>query len=169
VTGRISGHARIRGVDHEVDVVDTGDRSWGVRKERGVSNVAWFHGSFGPEFTFHVLAATDPAVSKTFGKALSGYVLENRKVTGLAEVSGGFSAIGVVTTGVDVQITDARGKQFHMVGVALNGAPWAPVPSALYTQSYMRWVCDGRVGYGVSQQSIDRGYATLHRDRLAAA
>jgi hypothetical protein len=169
VTGRITGNARIRGVDHRVDVVDTGDRSWGIRKERGSSAVAWFHGSFGEGLTFHALAAIDPASHKNFIKLASGYVLDQGEVRGLVDIVGSFTMDGIMTTSVDATVTDARGKSFSFIGEAINASPWAPCPNAVYAQSYMRWNHAGQTGYGVHQQGLDRGYLTKNRDAFARA
>ncbi len=164
VTGRITGTARIRGVDHAINVVDTGDRSWGIRKERGTGAVAWFHGSFGEDFTFHALPVIDPAHSKDFGKLNSGYVLDHGEVHGLVDLQGSFTMEGIMTKTVDVTMTDVRGKQFHVIGEAINASPWAPAPNSVYAQSYIRWSHAGKTGYGVHQQGLDRGYLTKHRD-----
>jgi hypothetical protein len=164
VTGRIKGNARIRGVDHVIDGVDTGDRSWGIRKERGTGAVAWFHGSFGEELTFHALPLIDPAHSKLFGKLNSGYILDHGEVHGLVDLQGSFTMNGIMTRTVDATVTDARGKTFHFTGEAVNASPWAPCPNAVYAQSYMRWSHEGKTGYGVHQQGLDRGYLTKHRD-----
>jgi hypothetical protein len=164
VTGRIQGTARIRGVDHMVDYVDTGDRSWGVRKERGTSTVAWFHGSFGEGLTFHILCPTDPVNGMKFGSAITGYILDNGAVHGVTAIEGDFTMRGVVVTSVNAVITDERGKVFRFTGEAISTSPWAPCPNALYAQSMMRWDHGGMTGYGTLQQGLDRGYLNKHRD-----
>ncbi len=166
VTGRITGHARIRGVDHAIDVVDTGDRSWGIRKERGTGCVAWFHGSFGDDLTFHVLAAIDPATTRNFIKLISGYVLDKGIVSGLVDIAGSFVMDGIMTRTVDATVTDSSGRKLHFAGTAINSSPWAPAPNAVYAQAYMRWEHDGKTGHGVHQQGLDRGYLTKNRDRF---
>jgi hypothetical protein len=164
VTGRITGNARIRGVDHAIDVIDTGDRSWGIRKERGTSAVAWFHGSFGEELTFHVLCAIDPAAHKNFGGLVSGYLLDKGEVHGLVDITGSFMMEGIMTRTVDATVIDVRGKAFRFTGEAINASPWAPAPNSVYAQSYIRWDHGGMTGYGAHQQGLDRGYLTKHRD-----
>jgi hypothetical protein len=164
VTGRIKGTARIRGADHVIDYVDTGDRSWGLRKERGTSTVAWFHGSFGDALTFHILCATDPVKGMQFGKVISGYILDKGEVHGVTALEGDFKMSGVVVTQANVKITDARGKIFNFHGDATSTNPWSPCPNALYAQSMMRWHHEGMTGYGTLQQGLDRGYLTKNRD-----
>ena len=164
VTGRIKGTARIRGSEHAVDYVDTGDRSWGIRKERGTSTVAWFHGSFGEGLTFHILAATDPVNGMRFGKVITGYILDNGDVYGVTALEGDFTMRGVVVTSASAAITDARGKVFRFSGEAISTNPWSPCPNALYAQSMMRWDHGGITGYGTLQQGLDRGYLTKNRD-----
>ncbi len=73
---------------HEVDCVDTGDRSWGPRPERDNSSVIWWHASFGESLTAHLFVAHDLAKTNDYGKRVSGYVLEDGKTYGIKECRG---------------------------------------------------------------------------------
>jgi hypothetical protein len=163
ITGRITGRARIRGTWHDVDCIDTLDRSWGPRPERDNSNAIWFHGSFGEALTVHALVGCDPARTAEFGKLISGYVLENGAVHGLVSVAGRSERHGPYPMSSIVEVEDVRGKRFRFTGATMNAGPWAPYPSIVYYQCFMRWNLDGLIGYGIQQDVISRAYLTRHR------
>jgi hypothetical protein len=48
----------------------------------------------------------------------------------------------------------------------MNCGPLGPWPAVLYVQHFMRWNCNGQIGYGVQTDGITRAYATRHRDAL---
>lgn len=163
ITGRITGEARLRGVDYRIDYVDTLDRSWGPRKERDNGNAIWLHGSFGESLTMHAFFAFDPAATDEFGALISGYVLEDGKVHGLVKGSGRAARLNSLPMSNSVEVTDIRGKTFRFNAAAVNAAPWAPFPSMLYSQSLMRWTHEGQVGWGIQQDVISRAYMTRNR------
>ena len=168
ITGRITGKARIRGKDYDVDCIDTLDRSWGIRKERDNANAIWLHGSFGEDLTIHALVGLDPAKTQAFGPLISGYVLDNGEVFGLTELTGVSERSGIYPMSSYVKATDVRGRTYEFTGATINAAPWAPYPSIIYVQCYMRWNLDGRIGYGIQQDVLSRAYLSRHREKLAA-
>lgn len=167
ITGRVTGTARIRGIDYRVDCIDTLDRSWGVRKERDNSCATWLHGSFGTDLTVHALLGLDPARDQNFGPLISGYVLEDGKVFGLVEMTGTCERSGIYPMSSLIEAIDVRGKRYAFTGATINASPWAPYPSIVYVQCFMRWNMAGRIGFGVQQDVLSRAYLTRHRDALA--
>ncbi len=166
ITGRITGEARIRGNNYAIDCIDTLDRSWGVRKERGNKDVIWLHGSFGEALTFHVLADLQVDNKETMGKLISGYVLDDGELCGLVELEGRTTYQGILPVGMQFRVTDIRGKTFIISAEALNAAPWAPYPSMVFARAFMRWQIDGKTGYGSRQDVFSR--AALTRSRATA-
>jgi hypothetical protein len=166
ITGHVTGELILRGKHYKIDCIDTLDRSWGPRLERDNSSVIWLHGSFGERLTIHALFAFDPANTDVFGPLISGYVLEDGKLYGLTDALGRSERDSILPMSTVLKVTDIRGKSFELTGAAINGAPWAPYPSVLYTQCLMRWNYAGTIGYGVQQDVISRAYATRHRDAL---
>ncbi len=165
-TGRVTGELVVRGQRHVIDCIDTLDRSWGPRAERDNACVVWLHGSFGEGLTIHLLCTFDPARTLAFGTLISGYVLDDGAVHGLVSMEGRSERTGQLPLSTVVSVTDVRGKRYTMTGAAMNGAPWAPYPSLVYTQCLMRWNLDGRIGYGVQQDVMSRAYLTRHRDAM---
>ena len=166
ITGRITGTLRLRGRDYAIDCVDTLDRSWGPRKERDNGNATWLHGSIGDALTIHAFLGLDPAKQSGFGPLISGYVLDGDGVSGLVSASGQVERRGLLPMSNRLQVEDSRGRSFEMTGGAINGSIWAPFPSMVYAQSFMRWNHEGRIGYGVQQDVLSRSYLTRNRDSI---
>ena len=57
--------------------------------------------------------------------------------------------LGMVCTGIDMTVTDVRGKKFRLQATPHIGAPWIAAPTAMVHNALMRWTCAGREGYGV--------------------
>ena len=166
LTGHITGEARIRGKTYQVDCIDTADRSWGVRDDRGVTNITWLHGSFGEHLTLHAMALIDPARDANFGGLISGYVLENGQAYGLVSMTGRSERSGMYAMSTLLEAVDVRGRRFQITGATMNAGPLGPWPAVLYVQHFMRWNCNGEIGYGVQTDGITRAYATRNRDAL---
>lgn len=146
--------------------MDTGDRSWGPRKERDNSSVIWWHASFGEDLTVHLFTGHDIAKRREMSPHISWYVLEGGKTYGLVDSRGIQEYRRSVPIGGELSVTDVRGKTFHLTYSALNSNYWAPYPSNTYLQTYMRVNCAGRIGHGVQQIGLSRAYLTRHRDEL---
>lgn len=167
ITGHITGGLRLRGKDYNIDCVDTLDRSWGPRKERNNGNATWIHGSFGRDLTVHAFLGLDPATRSGFGSLISGYVLDKGEVSGLVAAEGDVERRGLLPMSNTLRVTDARDRCFELKSTAMNGCVWAPFPSMVYAQSFMRWAHDGQVGFGVQQDVLSRSYLTRNRDAIA--
>lgn len=168
VTYRVTGELVARGKRYAVDCVDTGDRSWGPRPERDNSSVIWWHASFDEALTVHLFTGHDIAKTNAMGPHVSGYVLDEGKLHGIAFSRGTQEYRKAVPMGGELEVTDVRGKTFAMSYSALNSCYWAPYPSNTYLQSFLRVNCEGRLGYGVQQVGLSRAYLTRNRDAIRA-
>lgn len=167
-TYRITGQVTVRGKRHEVDCVDTGDRSWGPRAEGNNSPVIWWHASFMEDLTVHLFTGHDIAGTTEMGPHISGYVLENGVIHGLTASSGSQEYRKAIPMGGELSVTDSRGREFDFTFSTLNACYWAPYPSNTYLQTYMRVNHAGKVGYGTQQFGLSRAYLTRNRDILKA-
>lgn len=167
ITCHITGRLRLRGTEYRVDCIDTLDRSWGPRKERENNNATWVHGSFGKELTIHAFLSLDPARHQDFGSLVSGYVLKNGKVSGLVSAEGEVERRGTLPMSSHLRVTDQQGETYGLTAGAISGCVWAPYPSMVYSQSFMRWNHKGIVGYGLQQDVMGRDYLTRNRDVLS--
>ena len=167
-TYHVTGEVTVRGKQYKIDCVDTGDRSWGPRPERDNSSVIWWHTSFGKDLTVHLFTGHDISKTNVMGPHISGYVMENGKTYGIVESRGKQEYRRAVPMGGELEVTDIRGKKFHMTYSALNSNYWAPYPSNTFLQSFMRVNHNGNIGYGVQQIGLSRAYLTRHRDAIKA-
>lgn len=67
-----------------------------------------------------------------------------------------------------LDVTDVRGKSFRFSYSTVNGYYRAPYPSNTYLQSSLRVTCGDRIGIGVQQLGLSRGYLTRNRDAVQA-
>lgn len=168
VTYRITGELVLRGTRYRVDCVDTGDRSWGPRPERNNSSVIWWHASFGEALTCHLFTGHDIAKTREMGPHISGYILEDGALYGITQSSGRQEYRGAMPIGGELDVTDTRGRRFTFTYSTINGCYWAPYPSNTYLQASFRAACGDRIGAGVQQLGLSRGYLTRNRDRIPA-
>jgi hypothetical protein len=65
---------------------------------------------------------------------------------------------------MEMKLTDVRGKQFHLHGVADVGAPWNAYAGTVTWTAQMKWLMEGRrAGYGCVMETV--ALPALHRKR----
>jgi hypothetical protein len=165
-TYHITGELVARGVRHNVDCVETGDRSWGPRPERDNGAVIWWHASFGEALTIHLFTGHDLAKTNAMGPHISGYVLEDGQIYGITASSGTQEYRKAMPMGGVLSVTDVRGKSFDVSFSTVNGCYWAPCPSNTYLQASLRVTCGGLQGHGVQQLGLSRAYLGRNRDAI---
>jgi hypothetical protein len=151
LTGHITGTLRYRGVDHEVDCVETMDHSWGDRPEIHQHPMGWTHAHFGRDLVvkwinhWHIEAPEDEQQPLAHG-----YVLQDGAVHGLVDLQLRTQRIGRVITGMQATATDVRGEVFELTGVAEVGGPMIPYTGSEVYGAQLRWTerRSGRQGYG---------------------
>ena len=150
VKGHVTGRLTLRGRDYEIDCYEGMDHSWGPRPELGTRSAAWISANFGPTLNFHLAIPLDLVDGETrYDGIRFGFVVEDGEVHGLvsAEVVGAHAQR--IPTAMRVRCTDVRGKVWEFEGAAMAGHPWYSFnPSHVSYQSYMRFRCGERVGYG---------------------
>ncbi|MGY0541418.1 DUF7064 domain-containing protein [Nocardioides sp. YJ-D4] len=152
MTGRATGTVKVRGREFVVDSIERMDRSWGPRDPmKAGKQVHVISATFGEDLAFHMICPWEPDRKGRAANTLShGYVLRDGEVHGLTdELTMTSQSTGFLCTSLDMQVTDAGGRQYHLRAYADVGAPWIAAPSALVHLSMMRWTLDGREGYGI--------------------
>lgn len=172
LTGHITGTLKLRGREYRIDCVETMDHSWGPRVEHGMTTMGWNHAHFGKDFAIHLIDLWNPDRPGPEEHTLAhGYVMENGVVYGVTDIKMDCFHAGSILTGMEVKVTDRRGKLTHMLGTAMIGAPWVPYTSGMLYVSLMRWMlADGRVGYGLgsynaSMQSLNGRHGRRWTDK----
>ena len=154
LTGHFQGTLKFRGIEYEVDCIETMDHSWGNRAEIFVPTMGWSHAHFGKDLAIKWINHWDPTKSVDQQQRLAhGYVMENGQVYGLTDLQLTTHRIGAVIQSVEFTATDKRGKKFHAHGMAEVGGPWICYVASLVYAAQCRWTLDdGRAGYGLASE-----------------
>lgn len=156
LTGHLTGTLKFRGRQYSIDCVETMDHSWGNRAEIFVPSMGWSHAHFGKDFAIKWINHWDPLKPLDEQQGLAhGYVMENGRAYGLTDMRLITHRLGSVITGVEVEVTDRRGKTFHALGMAEVGGPWICYAASMVYATQCRWrLHDGRTGYGLASEII---------------
>ena len=171
LVGRITGTLELYGKRFNVSCVDGLDRSWGPRAEWNSAPVSWMHLTFGDDLAFHLVVTLDVVNSQqVYTTFRFGYALVDGESCAViaAEVKG--ESVGMLGMHRIVRITDAKGRQWEMVGAAIAAAPWhTAYTSFISFQSLYRWTMGSRTGFSNVTDVI--GVTTLSNrlSRLAQA
>ena len=150
VKGHITGDLTLRGRTYKVDCYEGMDHSWGPRSELSARSAAWMSINFGADLAFHLAMPLELRDGEVHYDGLRfGFVVDNGEVFGLVEATVVGDRIQMMPLSNRVHIKDVRGREWDIVGNAVAGHPWYSFnPSTVSYQSYMRYQCGARVGYG---------------------
>lgn len=149
LVGRIEGELELYGRRFSVSCVDGLDRSWGPRAEWNSAPVSWMHMTFGDDLAFHLVVSLDVVGGQqVYTTFRFGYAVVDGESCAVvaAEVEG--ESLGMLGMHRVVRLTDAKGRQWEMVGAAIAAAPWhTAYTSFISFQSLYRWTMGDRVGF----------------------
>lgn len=150
VKGHVTGRLLLRGREYAVDCYEGMDHSWGPRPELGTRSAAWISANFGPRLAFHIAAPLDLVDGEARYDGLRfGFVVDDGVVHGLVAARIQATHAQMVPTGIRIVVTDVRGREWSIEGHAIAGHPWYSFnPSHVSYQSYMRFHCGDKLGYG---------------------
>lgn len=171
LVGRITGELELYGKRFEVSCVDGLDRSWGPRAEWNSAPVSWMHLTFGDDLAFHLVVTLDVVAGQpVYTTFRFGYAVVDGECCAVTAAEVEAESVGMLGMHRVVRITDARGRQWEMVGAAIAAAPWhTAYTSFISFQSLYRWTMKDRVGFSNVTDVI--GVTTLSKrlSRLANA
>ncbi|TQC48207.1 hypothetical protein EEB14_16475 [Rhodococcus sp. WS4] len=149
MTGRITGTLTIRGREFRVDCIERMDRSWGPRPE-GIQAMNSINANFGDDLAFHFRAPRDLAApGRARAQVAHGYVFDKGEVHGVVEGHYTANRFGGMLATLEAELTDTRGRHFHLHASPDVGAPWYAYPGSICWNSMMKWTLGEAVGYGV--------------------
>ncbi|HEX5806331.1 MAG TPA: hypothetical protein VFY31_08365 [Macromonas sp.] len=174
-TMRMTGELVLRGQRYEVDCFDMRDRSWGKgRPETSMTlpPVAWMCGTFNKDFAFNCSmldqASGNPLLKGELAldddKALKGgWVYRDGKLGRIVRARKRVNRdrLSLASVGIELQFTDEHGREFDMRGTLVAACPRQSWSNVWLVFNYMRWECDGLVGYGDSQDGFWGDYLQL--------
>ena len=149
LVGRITGELELYGQRFDVSCVDGLDRSWGPRAEWNSAPVSWMHLTFGDDLAFHLVVTLDiVGGQQVYTTFRFGYAVVDGECCAVTAAEVEAESVGMLGMHRIVRITDARGRQWEMVGAAIAAAPWhTAYTSFISFQSLYRWTMGDRVGF----------------------
>jgi len=164
---KAKGHVVLRGKRYEIDGYNIRDRSWGQLRPEDPLHLpppTWMTGAFGDDFIFNCNAFDHPRMNPVWEGAFEipeeqvlkgGWIFRDGEVIGIASVEKRteHDARTLFPTVTDMKITDARGKVYEMRGKVTAASTWLTWPTVSMCICLTRWECEGRVGYGDTQQA----------------
>lgn len=164
----VTGEAKFYGKSYKVDCITTMDHSWGIRAEMEIPNMMWFHAHFGKDLAIHCIAYFDPLNTKKVGPLLHGYVVENGKLYGLAEGTGSAERDDrLLPLAIEMTVKDVRGKTFRIQGKSASTWHWSAWPGIIVHSALLQWECDGKTGWGETQDCLSVRYVCKVNRELA--
>jgi hypothetical protein len=163
---RTKGELVLRGERHRVDGFHIRDRSWGEARVEAPSSAppnTWNTGVFDEGFSFMVMGFDHPDLNPIWSGLYKvaaedsmrfGWMIvdgESMAIAGLRRI-GRYMRSTLIPQSADMEITDARGREFVIRGTVLAAAPLYGWPNARTPICLMRWECNGKVGYGEIQE-----------------
>ncbi|HKY89781.1 MAG TPA: hypothetical protein VJM11_02025 [Nevskiaceae bacterium] len=163
---RMRGSLMLRGKKHVVDGFNIRDRSWGeLRPEepQALPPMTWLTGAFDDDFAFNCNAFDHPDLEPEWKGRLSlsperafndGWVFHDGKLLRLRTARK--RTVRDPRTGRPlshrIETEDANGKSWTITGTVRAGLPWAGWPNMICQLFLTRWECEGRVGWGDTQE-----------------
>lgn len=176
-TMRMKGTLVLRGKEYAVDCYTVRDRSWGKPRPEAhmpFPPVSWMVGTFSDDFSFNCNmfdhTSGNPELPQTLvvpdEKALiGGWVYRDGK---LGRIVRGFKRVtrergSLLALAVELQFTDEHGRNFDLRGTLLAACPLIGWNNTSMMMHSLRWECDGKVGYGDTQDVFWNDYLYLSR------
>lgn len=176
---RTEGQVTLRGRRHDFkDTYMVRDRSWGEMRNAAIQSLpsmSWLTGTFGDDFAFNVNAFDNPARGPDWIGKMSppkpdplndGWVWYDGRLAHIVSVDKltvRDPANGRPLTH-DFTMTDEMGRVFAIKGKITAGFPWACWWNLNVHLNLTRWDCNGRVGWGDTQECQWNDYAVLCTD-----
>lgn len=164
---KMEGEIVLRGRHHAVNAYNVRDRSWGeLRPEEGqaLPPMTWMTGVFGDDFAFNCNAFDHPDLDPAWKPAFPAFPAERAFNDGWIWKDGELARIRTARKITErdpvdgrpvshrIEMTDVRGRSFTVTGTITAGVPWSGWPNVVVQLHLTRWECDGRVGWGDTQE-----------------
>lgn len=162
MTGRVRGTVKVRGREFAVDCLERMDHSWGHREPITMNAQNSISAAFPDGTALHVITVDDPNAPNGSDHTFAhGYLLEDGEVHGLTDARLISNRLGLVVVGMDLLITDVRGREHQLYAGVDVGAPWNPYAATATFTAQMTWFLRDMVGHGCVMET--RGIPGLTR------
>lgn len=176
---RVEGELKLRGKSYQVKCFNVRDRTWAsMRSEisQPIPPVSWMTCAFSEDFYFGIIAYDHPELHPDWAgifdfpaeKVLkSGWIYRDGELLEVVSCRKLTTHDGasLFPTEVRLEITDNKGKTYHIKGTAMAASNWSAWLNCDVVISLYRWECDGLVGHGDLQEArwTDYLYALSRR------
>ena len=163
---KMEGELLLRGSRHRIDGYNVRDRSWGeLRPEetQALPPMTWMTGTFGDDFAFNCNAFDHPELDPPWAAHFSlpadrafndGWVYvdgELLRVKYARKITHRDPATGQPQRH-HIEMIDVRDRRYVIEGQITAGLPWAGWPNMITHLNLTRWTCNGREGWGDTQE-----------------
>lgn len=169
------GWLKLRGKQYEVNCFTVRDRSWGQLRREGhqaFPPMAWMTCVYNDHFAFGCTAFDNPETDPDWKGLLElpsgqsvkgGWIYQDGELTPViaAVKKTRRNTVTLFPEGVDMILTDAKGRQFHMRGEIIAAANWRTWHNFESIICLVRWECDGIVSHGDFQECQWADYIRL--------
>ncbi len=154
--GTVTGNVTIAGEAHQLDCFGHRDHSWGGERDWSkLPRWDYLSGEFGKDLWFNAVRVV-VGESENAPELYLGGLWDGKAVMGLQQVKMDVQTTdgGTRQLGVDLHLTDERGREHHIIGEEVLAIAPAQFGRTWVKDGFTRYRCGDRLGYGV----LEHGY-----------
>lgn len=164
LTTRVTGKARIRGEEFDINCLATIDHSWGPRPQRGMQFMGYINAQWDDGHVVNTIWDFDPALNPGEQHIFKhGYALQNGNLVGGLGGSIHSRRLGVFPMETTLEMRDADNKTHTFIGRPKSYTNWVNYGHCETAMAMMEWSRDGGKtfdGYGSSMEGFPLDAAT---------
>lgn len=152
--GVVRGTVTIGGVEHRLDCIGHRDHSWGGERDWAqLPRWDYLSGEFGRDFWFNVVKVSVAGVAQDI---YLGGVWDGKELLRVSSVRVDVTTAdgGTRQTGGDVQFTDARGREHHIVAEEVLAIAPVWFGRTCVKDGFTRYRYGDRTGYGILEHAF---------------
>jgi hypothetical protein len=164
-----SGTLSLRGKTYSIGGYFSRDRSWGdprTEEQLDMPPAGWYVGIFGDDLAFNVTAFDSPELNPKMAKRYPGFENGKNFIWGYVWKDGNLLGVksarkltkreqdGITPSAVALEIVDENDTVYVIDGVIEASLPFSNWPNLRFFYALTRWTCNGRIGYGDSQEAM---------------
>jgi hypothetical protein len=158
---KCDGHLVLRGKPYVIDSYFTRDRSFLLPRSEvphPVEPISWMAAVFGDDLAVHVVGGDSSVMDES--AVHWGYVWRDGELRGVKAMRKKTLRVegGIWPTGVEIDLLDSRGDEYHLRGTGRAMLPFPFWPNMVTNLMLTAYELDGRVGYG-DYQDIHFGHS----------
>lgn len=164
---KVEGELTLRGTHYDVDCFNIRDRSWGEARLEDPNPgppACWMTGTFGPDFAFNLTCMDHPDRHPLWKGVFDvdpdtvckfGWMIVDGEPVAIerAVKHTTYNPDRLVHERIEMDVYDTKGRHFEIVGTVEASLPFNTWPNLRVPICLTRWECNGRTGYGDTQEA----------------